>query len=645
MRKFLIVCGGVIAVIIVAAIAIPFLVPTETWKTQIERRTSAASGRKLVIAGPVRLSVLPTIAVVANDVSFANAPGAHDPTMASFAKLEIRIRLLPLLSGKLTIDQLILEKPVIHLEVDVRGRPNWDFSGDAKAIPPATAQQGNGNSFGNFELGNIRLSDGSITYADARSNAHYEVSDVNAKLLFPDFDGPLKADGSFQWNDQSVAITGEVTRPGAAMNGGISVVGFTIDAKPIHFNFGGKTTGAKPATLTGALELSVPNVRELAAWLRQPIATPDMGLGPLDIKGTFTAQGPKVSFTEASYKLDDIEATGDFVVDTGGHVPYLKAFLATSMMDFNPYLVQPMTGNGKADPSDQIAPSPADRASQGWSNEPIDISALKAFNADISLSVGGLKYHDLNCGKSILSIELKDGRLVADLPDLALYSGTGKAHLTVDGSVATPTIALTTNLANIEVWPLLKDAITLESIRGTANADFTLATTGMSQRGLISGLNGKGNVLVKNGSVSGLDLGAMISNIGSAFSDAGSDKEQQTGFSDATATFTMTDGVLRNNDLSMEAPLFRANGKGNIDLPKRTINYRIEPKLVPDPRGQGGWKNAIGIGVPIDISGPWDKIEYSPDLIGILPDAGGALRGLRDMLNDGSNSLKKMFGP
>ena len=632
MKKILIVCAGIVGVIVVAAIIVPFLVPTETWKTQIEQRTSAATGRKLVIAGPVRLSLLPTIAVVASDVSFANAPGARDGAMASFAKLEIRIRLLPLLSGKLAVDRFVLEKPVIHLEIDERGRPNWDLSNTATTTTPSSpSQKGSNASLSDIQLGNIQLSDGSITYLDARSGAHYEVSDVKAKLLFPGFDGPLKANGSFKWNDQDVAITGEITRPGAAMNGGESTVGFTIDAKPIHFIFGGKTNGAKPAMLTGDLALSVPNVRELATWLGQPITAPKSGLGPLDIKGTFFAQGPKISFTAASYKLDDIEATGDLTVDTGGRVPYVKAVLATSMMDFNPYLAQPKTGNKSANASSQPAPTPAARASQGWSNEPIDLSPIKTINADLSLTVGGLKYHDLNCGKSVLSIELKDGRLVADLPDLALYSGTGKAHLTIDGSTPTTTAALTTNLANIDIWPLLKDAMTLESIRGTANVDVTLATTGVSQRDLISALNGKGTALVKNGSVSGLDLGAMISNIGSAFSDAKSDKQQQTGFSDATATFTMTNGVLRNNDLSMEAPLFRANGKGNVDLPKRTINYRVEPKLVLDPRGQGGWKNAIGIGVPIDISGPWDKIDYSPDLLGMLPDVGGALQGLRNL--------------
>lgn len=632
MKKILVVCAGIVGAIVVSAIVVPFLVPTETWKTQIEQRTTAATGRKLNIAGPVRLSLLPTIAVVANDVSFANAAGADDGAMASFAKLEIRIRPLPLLSGKLAVDRFVLEKPVIHLEIDERGRPNWDLSNATPAATPSSSsQKGSNASLSDIQLGNIQLSDGSITYSDARSGARYEVSDVNAELLFPGFDGPLKADGSFTWNGQAVALTGEITQPGAAMNGGASTVGFTIDAEPIHFIFGGKTTGAKPAALTGALELSVPSVRELAAWLGQPIVTPESGLGPLDIKGTFLAQGPKISFTEASYKLDDIEATGDLTVDTGGRVPYVKATLATSMMDFNPYLAQAKTGNQNADPSSQPAPSPAVRAGKGWSSEPIDLSPLKAFNAALSLSVGGLKYHDLNCGKSVLSVELKDGRLVADVPDLALYSGTGKAHLTVDGSAPTPTVALTTNLANIDIWPLLKDAMTLESIHGTANADVTLATNGNSQRDLISALNGKGTALVKNGSVSGLDLGAMISNIGSAFSDAGSDKQQQTGFSDATATFTMTSGVLRNNDLSMEAPLFRANGKGNVDLPKRTINYRVEPKLVLDPRGQGGWKNAIGIGVPIDISGPWDKIDYSPDLLGILPDVGGALQGLRNL--------------
>jgi AsmA protein len=640
MKKVLIAVAALLAVVIVAAVAIPFFVPMETWKGEIERRATDATGRKLTIAGPVRLSIIPAVAVVANDVSFANAPGAEEPMMASLRKLEVQVRILPLLSGNLAIDRFVIDRPIIHLEVNRQGKPNWDFATanaePSQAEPASPGSKGGGAGPSAIALGDVRLTHGTITYADARSAARYEASDIDASLKLADLDSPFKANGSFVWNGEKVALTGEVSRPSAIMAGRNSNVGLTIDSKPLRFTFEGHATGTTPAKLDGAIALTVPNVRELAAWLDQKLDLPGSGFGPLSIKGTFAAQGPKVSFTDANYALDALEASGDVAVDTSGRVPYVKATLATNMLDLNPYLPETKPGapssSGEAGP----APTPAARASQGWSTEPIDLSPLKAANADLSLTVAGFRFHAVNFGKSILNVALKDGRLATDMPELALYDGNGKGQLIVDGSGRVPTIGITTNLINVDINPLLKDAITLEAVRGKANADVALNATGVSQRDLVSALNGKGTVKVEHGAVRGLDLGAMISNIGSAFSSAGGDEE--TGFTDANATFTVTNGILRNDDLAMLAPLFHVVGKGTVDLPKRSVNYRIEPKLVADPRGAGGSRDALGIGVPIVVSGPWDKISYQPDLAGMLPDVSGAARGLRDLFRGESNS-------
>lgn len=641
MKKFLYIAGAVIGILIVAAIAVPLAVPTGTWKAEIEQRVTAATGRKLTIAGPVHLSLLPAIAVIANDVTLANPPGAKDAAMASFGKLEVRVRVLPLLSGKLAIDRFVIDKPVIHLEVNAQGKANWDFS--TATTPPQTqassAGQSSGTSVPNgLELGDIRLSNGTVTYDDARANKHYALSAVNATLFLPSLDGPFKADGSLVWNNKKVSVTGEITQPDAAMSGKGSTVGFTVDADPVKLKFGGKVSGKEPARLDGNLQLDVPNVRDLVKWTGIKADLPGTGFGPLSIKGTLALQGSRYSFTDAAYKLDAIEANGDLAVDTGGKVPYAKATLTTGMLDLNPYLPEPKSAANDNKAPTNAPVTPAERASRGWSTQPIDLSPLKLANADLSLTVAGLRYHALNAGKSVLNVSLKDGRLAADMPQLALYAGTGKSHLNVDAASPKPALAITANLANIDIYPLLKDAIGLESISGKATGDISLNTSGVSQRDLISALNGKGSVRVKDGSVSGLDIGAMITNIGSAFSAAGSGKEQQTGFSDASATFIIANGIARNDDLAMAAPLFRIAGKGTVDMPKRTINYRIEPKLVPDPRGEGGWKNAIGIGVPVDISGPWDKIKYQPDLAGLLPDAQNTLRGLRDIFRGDSSS-------
>jgi AsmA protein len=638
MKKILIAVAAVFAVLIVVAIAVPFVVPTETWKGEIERRATEATGRKLTIAGPVRLSIFPAVAVVANDVSFANAPGADEPMMATLGKLEVRVRVMPLLSGNLAIDRFVLDKPVIHLAVDRQGKPNWEFASSAKpaggeAAPRQQQQQANGGGgLGAIELGDVRLTDGTVTYADARSGARYEASDIDASLTLKNLDSPFKADGSLVWNGEKIALKGEVAQPSAAIAGRATKVGLTIDSKPVRFAFSGQAAGTAPAKLDGTIELNVPSVRGLAAWLGHKLDLPGDALGPLSVKGTLAAQGQRMSFTKATYTLDAIEASGDLSVDASGRVPYVKATLSTNFLDLNPYLPAPKSGAAST-PDSKAPPAPAAPAGEGWSTERIELSGLKAANADLSLTVAGLKVRDINTGKSTLNVALKDGRLNADLPELALYGGNGKGRLTVNGAERTPALSMAMNFSGIEAEPLLKDAMAFERLRGTGDADVTLEARGESQRALISALSGKGSVRFHDGAIKGINLGAMMRNIGSAFMDAEAGKAQETDFAELSGTYTIANGTLRNDDLALQSPLLRVSGKGTVDLPQRTMNYRVEPKVVASTEGQGGQQGAGGIAVPVVVSGPWSKLSYKPDIGGMLQsDPEGAIRGLRDML-------------
>jgi AsmA protein len=125
MRKFLIGIAVAVVVLIGAAIAVPFLVPVEQYKGRIEAEVTTRTGRAFHIEGPVSLSLLPTLAVELNQVSFAGPPGARTAEMARLGKLELELKPWPLLSGKVEIDKLVLREPHIALEVDAQGRPNW----------------------------------------------------------------------------------------------------------------------------------------------------------------------------------------------------------------------------------------------------------------------------------------------------------------------------------------------------------------------------------------------------------------------------------------------------------------------------------------------------------------------------------------
>jgi AsmA protein len=72
-------------------------------------------------------------------------------------------------------------------------------------------------------------------------------------------------------------------------------------------------------------------------------------------------------------------------------------------------------------------------------------------------------------------------------------------------------------------------------------------------------------------------------------------------------------------------------GKGTADLVGRTLDFRVDPKLVLTLQGQGGRDDPAGLGVPVVIRGPWDAPQIHPDISGILENPQAAFDQLRKM--------------
>lgn len=641
MKKILIAVGALVVVLIVVAIAAPFFIPVETFKAQAEQKVQEATGRKLTIAGPVKVSLIPSLAIVAKDVHFANAPGFSSPEMATLGGLELKLKLLPLLSGEVAIDSFVLDKPVINLEVNKQGVPNWQF-GDATKKPAAPqgqqvqtpADASHGSALNELRLGNVKLSDGRISYRDGQSGANYTAEKINLQLALPDLDSPFRADGGLTWNGKPVKLRVDLANPRAMMDGKASAFAVNVDADLLRLDFKGDAANSNPLKVNGGLDVSVPNVRSLAAWVGQPLAVPGSGLGPFAIKGQLAMAGPKMSFSGAELSLDAIRARGDVSVDSGGKVPYIKAKLDTNTLDLNPYLPPATTASSPtgSTPATPGAAAPTPRADKGWSTEPIDLSGLRAANADLALGVEGLIIRKIKIGKGQLGIQLKDGKLGANLSELALYQGNGKGHVTLDGSGKVPALSMDMALSGVQAEPLLKDVMEMDRLSGTGQAQIQVSGSGASQADLMHALNGKGNVKFENGAIKGINLGAMVRNVSTAFLDAQAGRAEQTDFTELSGTYVIEKGILKNNDLAMQAPLLRLAGAGTVDLPQRSMNYRVEPKVAATAQGQGGRADAAGIAIPVVISGSWDNLSYKPDLAGLLNNPQGAVDSLRGIL-------------
>ena len=163
MKNILKVVGIVVAILIVIAIALPFLVDVNRFRPEIESNLSSALGRPVKV-GNLSLSIL-SGSVEANDLSIADDPKFSNAPFLQAKSLGVGVELLPLIFSKqLNVTHLTIKEPQV---VILRNRDGvWNFSslgnqGASTAKEPA--KSGGSAAPGNLSVAKLELTDGKIS--------------------------------------------------------------------------------------------------------------------------------------------------------------------------------------------------------------------------------------------------------------------------------------------------------------------------------------------------------------------------------------------------------------------------------------------------------------------------------------------------
>ena len=653
MKKLLIGLAVVVVIVVAAAFIVPGLIPLDTYKTQLSEQVKSATGRDLAIDGDVQLTILPNLAVTAEGVRFSNAPDGSAPEMATLESLRATVQLLPLLGGDIAIDEFVLVKPEILLEVDEQGRPNWQF-GDATqpaADDTAASDQtggdqsggGAGSALSGLSLGDVRIVEGKITYIDRASGTREEITDLNLELSLPDIDSPFNAAGNFVLRGKEIGTELDVASLGQLMGGTATAVKAAVSSDLVSLTFDGEVTQAEAPVVAGNIDLDVPSVRELIVFATpdQPFEAAEGTFGPFKVNGKLDMVGQKVSFQDAEITFDELVARGNMQVDNSAAVPRVTANVSTEFLDVTPYLGA--ADEGAAGSEQDTSGDGGGGEPAGWSEDPIDLSGLKAANADISISTAGLKVNEIEIGQSALAILLEGGRLTANLTEMQLYGGNGTGQVVADGSSETPAVAAKFDLSGVEAEPLLTDAAQMDRLSGTLDGNLNVTSSGGSQKALVSALNGTSAFKFTNGAIQGVNIASMFRNISLDAITGSFSEAEKTDFAELSGSFQITNGIARNTDLLMQAPVLRMTGEGDIAMPTRTIDYLIKPKLVGTLEGQGGDAAPPGLTIPVRIQGSWDDPSYQPDMEAVLKgiaDPSKLLEGVEGVTTGGAGAVK-----
>lgn len=650
--------------LVVGILILPFLIDVEDYKPEIIAAVKEETGRDLTIEGEMSLSVFPNLAVKIGQASFGNASWGKAPVMAKISELRLHLQLLPLLSKQVKLDELVLEKPEIFLEKNRKGQGNWQLpmmaGAPEKKSESAEAEKNSGDvetdsadatEGMDISLKSIRIIDGHVSYQDQQANLSETVSQIQLSVGLSSLEAPLSLSGEITWKGQAIELNSEIHYPKALLTKGVTKIRTTVAAQPIDLDISGQLDLARPG-LTADMTLKIPSLRGLAKWAATALPA-ELAPGKLEafsFAGRLSADPGKIDMNDMSISLDDITAKGDMAVSLAHKIPALKAALSLSDLDVTPYLPQ-QSAQATAVPQKTATPSATNSnstPSKGWDKTEIDLSALKLVDVDFALKTEKLRYQKILIDSTDLQMVLKQGNLSLLLKDMALYQGQGTADIRVNARNKPYKILKKVKVADVQAYELLRDAANIDKLEGTGNLDIDIQTRGVSQHQFMSNLNGKAAFKFLDGAIIGINLGQMVRNVTSAFT--AKEEQQKTDFAELSGSARITNGIALNDDLILKAPLLTVQGKGKSNLVEKTVNYRVEPKLVPSVEGQGRSEEMKGLAVPVDVTGHWENLSYQPDLAamlsldpsGVVTGAAAQLEQVKDQVEAVEENVKKL---
>lgn len=600
--------GAVLAVL-------PFVLPAETYKGEIEGSVARATGRSFTIAGPLHFTLFPEPGLRAERVALANAPGGRAPAFLTARSLGIALRPWPLLAGRIEISTVVLDHPQIALEIGADGRPNWTF-----LRRPSAPSRGKPHASLSVHLSGLRIEHGHVTYANARTGAAHSIDDVNAAIAASDLDGPVAAAGSFAYRGLRARFDARAAALRPLLDNRAATLDMSLTSDAMHVAFQG--TVGPGGRADGRIGIDSASLQGAGAWLGMRLPPVRLSLAS-DVKdGDHVTELPNLNAT-----LDGARIGGALRLDKRAKVPSVAGTLTIDRLDLDPYIEAPRRPG---------PPNPRPPA-EGWSKAPVALDLLRRVDARLTVEAGAVRVKGLKLGRTHIDATLRGGRLHAALGPMALYGGSGAAQLEIDAGTAA--FRNTVALDHVALAPLLADTLGVAQIEGTGAVRLEAASRGATPDAIMRGLSGQGRVAFRDGRLRGVDLGAVARAIGRMLGGAAG-PDAFTQYSALDGSFRIAGGVLTSVDFALAGPLIRTTGGGQVDLGNRAIDFRIEPKASASIAGL-----KMSLGLPFRIQGPWSHVHYAPDLAGLVD---GLLKSLdappKKKHKSMGDALKNMLG-
>jgi AsmA family/AsmA-like C-terminal region len=135
--RILILIAVVLVALVVAGVgAVAHFVVWDDYRNELTAQAEAMTGRSVVIEGPIDLDLLPQPTLTLTRTTLASRSDMDDGVHLEVDRLDLKLKPLPLLRGRLDVQEVRLVRPVLTVEPATDGRPYlMQLAGPAAWLP------------------------------------------------------------------------------------------------------------------------------------------------------------------------------------------------------------------------------------------------------------------------------------------------------------------------------------------------------------------------------------------------------------------------------------------------------------------------------------------------------------------------------
>lgn len=584
-----------VAVVVALGLLVLVLLWDWNWfKGPVERIVSARTGRTFDIGGDLDVDLGRTSVIRADRVALGNVDWSDSPEMATTDRLELHVRVLPLLVGRIHLAELRLRKPDILLEAGEDGG-NWRFDG-------MDGGEGDGP-----RIDLLHVDSGRLRYIDVAERTDVDLGIASEDTEDPSL-RPLALSGDGHWRGAPFKLAGAVASPLELRD---TDTPYAVDLRA--------TAGATRARARGA-------ITQLLGLSEFDI---QMTLSGKDLEDLYPLLGIAMPHTPA-YELDgrlirndnvwryegfegtvgESDLGGTARITTGLERLLFEGELQSDLLDFDDlggFVGAAPESDGDETGNAELEAAAAERAAEGrlLPDTPYNLAKLRTMDADVRWKATRIEAPGWPLDDMDVHILLEAGLLRLDPLNFGVAGGQVRSTVSMDARQDAIQTHAVINARGLELGGLLPDSELAQDAVGRVSGDIDLRGTGNSIARMLATADGDAVLGMGRGQVSNLLLELAGLDVFEALKFL-LGKDRKVGIRCAFGDFAVKDGVMSTRAFAFDTEDTIIIGEGTIDLGDEQLDLLLKPR--PKDR------SILALRSPLVIDGSFRDPGFRPDM-------------------------------